>query len=352
MNYYRHDRHDHRGPKPATRPLPSGMPEYIAVELIESEHRGARQWIARYPLYENGRESDFIDIVANIPSRTWFEPEHGERWWVKPTAMAPYRRLVFAELYARVGVHYAPLTVRTDDELFLTFAWSKSTRDHRTTYDGWTVALPGNHHHICRDELWQVRVRRIDPPSGLIEVSSVGPHPKTYYTPPKQVGYLSVSPIFRDCDLLEGDVFGYWQHSWATAAGQLTAKIEHKGRVVRLECSQLRKLPAGVNKYGKPAHKIVGVVSQNDASGYLAELVLIEGEAADRPNLPDDGDHREVQRNAPRRGLLLPLRYLPDRASDVPEEEDDGIHELIAEELENSEPPDRGDYGDYDYNDE
>ncbi len=323
--------HVDRGHRPATRPLPGGMPEYIVVELIESEYHHQKQWVARYRLYHNGNESDFIDVVVNIPRRSLFQPQDGERWWVRPTAMAPHKRLVFAESYGRVGGHSWPLTVRTGEEFFLTFQWSQRDRDYRTVFDGWQVRARGAL-GICRDELWQVQVERIDPCAGLIEVRSIGPHRKMRFEPPKQVGYIGITPLFGGERELEGDVFEYGVRYWNYSGGQLSAKIEHNGRLIRLDCSQMRKVSIGRNTSGKEVFKIVGLVSQNDGHRYLAEIVLIEGEVADRPQLPAFDEPPRV------------VHHRPFEERDALDEVDDGLDEYFREIRENSEPPDRDEY--------
>jgi len=319
-----------RGQKPAPRPLPGGMPEYIAVEIIESEYEGQPQWVARYPLYENGNASDFIDIVVNFPRhfRPWDVGEN--RWWVKPSSMAPQKRLVFVQAVGRVRHHDAPLTIRTGGEVLVKFGWSRDNRDYRAKFEGWTVVMKDGN-NICQDELWRVRVAQIDACSGLIYVNSVGPHPKAVYMPPMSVGYLGITPLFANREALEGDVFSYFRSGWESPrGGSLNAEIEHKGRVIRLECSELRKMSVGREKDGRAIEKIVGVVSRDGTAPFLAELVLIEGETVQKPQL--------LAIPAPRR--VEP----PVEEQDSLNDPDYGIDILIEEERENSEPPDRGDY--------
>lgn len=291
-----------RGQKPALRPLPGGMPEYIAVEITESKYKGQPQWTGRYQLYENGKPSDYFDVVVNFPRsfRPWNIGEN--QWWVKPNqnGMHPTKRLVFAEAIGRVRHHDAPLTVRTGGEILVKFGWSRDNRDYRAKFEGWTVVLKDGN-NVCQDELWRVRVVQIDPCQGLIYVNSIGPHPKAIYNPPKSVGYLGITPLFANREALEGDVFSYFRSGWEDPrGGALDAKIEHRGRVVRLECSELRKLHAGFGKDGKPIEKIVGVVCRDGSLAYLAEIVLVEGETAPKPQLavePRRTEHRVEEYN-------------------------------------------------------
>lgn len=319
-----------RGQRPALRPLPGEMPEYIAVELHESEYKGQIQLVARYRLYDNGLESDYFDLVVNIPRylRPW--PKAGERWWIKPTALAPQKRLVFAEAYGRVLEHIAPLTVRTGEELVHTFEWSRDEGRYLKFLDGWTVTMH-DAHGICRGESWRVRVTQIDPRDGWIGVTSVGPHPKMFYEPPAQVGLMSVIPIFGKREVLESDVFCYRRVGWKgrDSGGAFAAQIEHKGHIFWLECSELRKVPAGFNKDGKAIEKVVGLVSANRAHGYLAEFVLVEGETVQKPQFATFEPHlteRSIEESDP-----------------LDERDDDWREEYYREERENSEPPD------YDY---
>ncbi len=318
-----------RGSKPALRPLPSGMPEYIAVEITESEYKGRHQWVARYRLYNNDLESDFIDVVINVPYYFRPSPESGDRLWVRPTAMAPQKRLVFADAHERVRDHYAPLTVRAEEELVLdTFYWSRESRRYRAIHDGWVLELRDTL-GICQGESWRVRVGTIYPGSGTIEVKSIGPHPKMIYEPPMKVGLMSVIPIFGKREMLEGDVLSCWR-GWQDTqrGGQLHAEIEHRGRIIRLHCSELRKVSAGLNKDGRTIEKIVGLVSVNRAHSYLAELVLVEGETVQKPELA----HHESQRSHRPVEEHNPL--------DEPDDYEGSQRQLEDEIRYNSDPPD------------
>jgi hypothetical protein len=316
-----------RGQKPALRPLPGSMPEYIAVAVSESEYRGQMQWVASYRLYHNGNDNDYVDLVVNIPRHFWPRPEDGVRLWVKPTSMAPQKRLVFAEAYGRVRDHDAPLTVRTGEELLLPFKWSQENRHYRAQLGGWTIDLR-DAKGICPGEHWRVRVERIDPQGGLIEVCSVGPHPRTLYEPPTSIALLGVIPSAAQQRGVESDVFGYWRN-YATerSGGQFSVEIEHEGRIIQLHCSELRKLPAGYNKDGKPIEKVMGLVRPRGLrKGYLAEIVLVEGETVQKPQLA----HFEPPRIEPPVEEHDPLA----------DPDDDVCESLIREERENSEPPD------------
>lgn len=275
-----------RGQKPAPRPLPSNLPQYIAVEIWESEYRGTPQFQAEYKIADNGNSNDYIEVVVNIPRYMWPWPKSGEHLWVRPTGMAPHKRLVFAEAYTRVREHTAELTVRTGEDLTVRdFVWSATDRCHYAQLDGWKLCLPNA--HVSEGEPWQVRVEEIKPEYGSVVVRSIGPSSQTQYRPPAKVGYVGVVPLFGKREAFESDVFSCWSHDYGDQQGwRFDAEIEFKGRIARLECSQLRKLPAGRDKDGKLLHKILGVVSLNRHRGYLAELAIIDGEPARRPALP------------------------------------------------------------------
>ncbi len=304
--------------KPQPRPLPATMPEYVLVEILESEYRGAVQWKAHYQLSNKGREGDFIDMVVNF--NRYQRPRDGERWWVKPTTMAPQKRLVFANADCLLDRHDKPLTVRTGDELFLPFNYSTQMGKYVSSLDGWTVytrfAL-----NSLEGENWRVRVSEFYLNWGMIIVQSIGPDPRNVYTPPKQVCYIGIMPLDEQRAAREGDVLTYWANDLTNVrGGRFSVGFEQGGVIYQFECSELRRT----------GERIIGLVTETKGrGGYLAEIVLIEGKPVCKPS------------NYSYRASPVEARIVdPDPDYD----EEDIFQTIIDEERANGEPPDRGEY--------
>ncbi|KND47474.1 MAG: hypothetical protein AB199_03530 [Parcubacteria bacterium C7867-004] len=256
------------------RPLPSSMPEFILVNIARSAFKGQLQWKATYRLYDNGRASDDIDVVVNFNSYVWPQSDHDVWWWVKPVSMAPQQRLVFAEAVQRLDTHDAPLTVRTHDQLVLDFVWSEDEKRYVAHLDGWKVVFSSD--HVARAESWRVEVTDIRLATGIILTRPIGPSPKAVYRPPANVGYLSLTPLYEPGGTIETDALTY--SSWCNdrQGASLTVHVEHEGKILRLECTQLRLR-------GK---QLLGFVSHPGRYPYLAELVLLEGQPVGLPEAP------------------------------------------------------------------
>ena len=308
----------HRQPNAALRPLPSVMPEFIAVELNWNMFRGQQQWVSAYKLYDNGNSSDYIEIVVNVNHRRLSEqPEEGELWWVKPTNMAPQKRLVFAEAVERVYSRTRPLPVRMGDELLLDF-WSSDGEEHSALHEGWKVVM--RNPYICRKESWRVQVAEIRLASATIVVRAVGPDPKAAYRPPEKVGYIGITPLYATRrKVIETEVLSYGRRS----DNSISVEIEHEGRISRLTCSTLRR-------YGR---QLIAWITPDREPSYLAEVVLIEGEPLGRPaqSLPVPPPPPIYRRPAP-------VYHAPAYSE---WDDDDGMEEYLRECRENEEPPDR-----------
>lgn len=110
----------------------------LPIRLFQGEFNGRPQWQGQYRLYHKGDHLDRIDVVVNVPRRFDYLME-GAWYWVRPTTMAPKKRLVFAELIREVdhrrdfGSESSLHQAVTDDE--------SSEADYWGDYEGSQQAL-------------------------------------------------------------------------------------------------------------------------------------------------------------------------------------------------------------------
>jgi len=260
--------------KKIMRPLPSRCPTLIPVEIRRSEHGGRKQWVSSYPFYNNGKDSDWVDIVINFGRFTRHQESQlvdGQRVWVRPTAMAPHARLIFAD-FVRVDDRYDVGGVfphQVDEEIDVPFVW----RQHDQRYvhqasDGWFILMANTDLRLAHGEVWKVRVLEISH-VGEVIVGSVGP--SDYHVVralPVQLAYLQVKSLYGKPLALEGDVLAYTR--WSGDEAEVAVRVDDDVVVFSV------RRPRQQSPYDDT---IIGTVTlDNHRYGQLCELVWVEGQ--------------------------------------------------------------------------
>jgi hypothetical protein len=246
------------------------LPEYILVEVYSYEHRGWKQWAAEYRYVHKGKVN-YYSVVVNFGRH--LRPSEG-LWWVKPTNMASEKWVFLAEACAMAKEHRKPLSVRTGDELVLSWGGNENQRiAHR---DGWTFHFGCVHPFLIDDEFWRVQVERIDPSRGHIIVSPLGPDPRKMILIPQPIWYIDIRS-------LEGEYLLMGRVHYSTFKGQeVTVEVVSElGYEYRVRIEQMRLFQRG----------LIGLVHSCrnfQVETRLAWLLLNCGSPVSSPEYPDE----------------------------------------------------------------
>lgn len=283
-----------------TRPLPSCLPEYIPVEIWRSEFKGREQWIAKYKVYNNGKDSDWVDFVVNFGRFQRGNNYHdGDVLWVRPTAMAPQKRLIFAECVQRGDpwdLDSEPFPYRVGQEFECIFRHTHQFSDMYEEYwDNWVIQLKTSV-KLEHNETVRVRVTSV-PDLFEVKVELVGYEDKRRgVQAPPQICYLEVKSLEGPAFNIEGDVVAYTPPSrygyGATLGDTFETVVETADDVFVLKCQHLRH-----KWYGRD---IISTVTQSGREyGQLCELVWIEGEpTSDRAVFDFEHERRRTKPTA------------------------------------------------------
>jgi hypothetical protein len=302
--------------KPAQRPLPATLPEYIIVKVYASEYRGQPQWVAQYCIANNGKESDYLRVVVNF--RRHQQPKAG-LWWVKPTNMAPHLWLVFAEACGEAADYSAPPPVRTGDQLVLRWCW----RDNGLVshHLGWSLHFTSvsSEPQLFDGEFWLVKVTRIDPLNRRITVAALGPDPRVAEKLSYPVGYVGLYSLDGQL-IVEGGVYDHW----------VTDVTE-----LRMEPGPGRSLMVTIKDMRWFDNQLIGLVRLWEdfrSETRLVEVVPIEGSHVECAMIPTVTDSTSPK--PPR------LTYEMGHCDHYGREDEEGDGDIVRrEEFENSERP-------------